>query len=106
METIKVWVVTIDTIKNWDECQGSYLPTMNKIFGVYSSENEARHAIWSYFSPLMDKGYEYGFDNEDQESNWLDYEDLYIRTDPNYGGKAYYCVNYHLETLNYKKSEE
>ena len=103
---VKVWVVTIDTIQKWDECQDSYLPTMNKVFGVYSTKDEAIQEVWSYFSPKIDKGYEYGFDTEDQEGNWLDYEDLFILTDPEYGGRAYYCVNYHLETLLYKDIEE
>lgn len=103
---MKVWVVTIDTIKNWDEFGVSYLPTMHQVFGVYQSEKEAKDAVWSYFGPKLDNGYEIGFDREDKEGNYLYYDDLFILTDPNYNGQAYYCINYHLENLNYEENEE
>lgn len=92
----QIYVVTIDTIKVWDPCQRSYLPTMCKVFGVYTSDAEAKNAVWSYFG--NDK-FDWGTDVMDENGNYLYYDDLFILTDKRYEGRAYYCVNYHVESI-------
>ena len=48
-ESKEVWVVTIESRRFFDECQHSYLPEMNKVFGVYSTKEKASEEVWNYF---------------------------------------------------------
>lgn len=44
-----VWVVTVESRRFFDECQYSYLPEMDKVFGVYSTKEKASSEVWDYF---------------------------------------------------------
>ena len=95
MENLAIWIVTIESRRFFDDCQYSYLPVFNKIFGVYYSREEAEKEVWKHFA---DK-YEICFDDYDPEGEYLGYDDAFMLVDEKYGGKAIYGIDYHQETL-------
>lgn len=94
-----IWVVTIDTLKYFDECQRSFLPDFHKVFGVYRTKDEAMGALYSTF--YNEKGeYEPMTDNELVELGCSDgYDEAFKYEDKEYGGFAIYGIEYHLLKL-------
>jgi hypothetical protein len=95
----KVWVVTIDTRRFFDDCECSFLPLMWTVFGVYSSEEKAKADVKDYFMRRFAGDYEYCFDKTDIDGNSLSYDEVFKRIDQNYGGVAYYGVDYYWEDI-------
>lgn len=93
---LKVYVVHIETDRFFDECERSYLPLMQDIFGVYLSKNTAEKEIFEYFDgdeyvleqtiPIhTDKGTEYAY--------------IFKYEDKNYGGYCLYTIDIIEETV-------
>ena len=96
-ESREVWVVTIESRRFFDECQHSYLPEMNKVFGVYSTKEKASEEVWNYFGG---DNFESFFDNHDADGDFIGCELVFKRVDKKYGGHALYGVDFHLETID------
>lgn len=99
MSILQVCVVTIESRRFFDECEKSYLPLMNTIFGIYLTKEKAEKEVWDYFMRRFEGKYEICLQEEDIEGMYLDYDVVFKRTDKEYGGVAYYGVNYHIETI-------
>jgi hypothetical protein len=100
MNKQEVCVVHIETRRFFDECQSSYLPTMYPIFGVYSTKEKAGREVWDYFTNRFKVLYEPCFEDYDIDGEMLDYDICFKRTDKKFGGCAFYCVNFYLETID------
>lgn len=96
----KVCVVHIETRRFFDECQSSFLPVMYPIFGVYSTREEAEHAVWDYFTNRFKEKYEVCCDNFDAEGNGLYFDLCFKREDKTFKGCAFYGVNFYYETID------
>lgn len=96
----EVCVVYIETRAFFDECQGSYLPIMYPIFGVYSTRVKAEQEVWDYFTNRYKGQYEVCWDDSDIDGERLDYDVCFKRVDKEFGGCAFYCVNYYLKTID------
>lgn len=96
----EVCVVHIETRKFWDDCQKSYLPTMYPIFGVYSTKEKAERDLWDYFTNRFKEEYEPCFDEFDIDGGRLGYDVCFKLVDKAFGGCAYYCVDFYLETID------
>ncbi|MBQ2397302.1 MAG: hypothetical protein II304_09770 [Bacteroidales bacterium] len=96
----KVCVVHIETRRFFDECQSSFLPVMYPIFGVYSTREEAEHAVWDYFTNRFKEKYEVCCDNFDAEGNGLYFDLCFKREDKTFKGCAFYGVNFYCETID------
>lgn len=96
----KVCVVHIETRRFLDECQGSWPPVMYPIFGVYSTRAKAEQAVWDYFTNRSKEQYEVCFDGFDIDGEPLDYDDCFKRVDKEFGGCAFYCINFYVETID------
>ena len=94
---MKLNIVRIESIRHFDDCEYSYLPYFNEIFGVYRTNEEAVKAIWEYFG---DDKYEAVYDDEIKDNECPYCDELFKYEDKEYGGIAYYGIFYHEETLN------
>lgn len=92
----EVCVVHIETRRFFDECQRSSLPEMYPIFGVYSTKERAGRAVLDYFK----EQYESWWDDSDVDGERLDYDVCFKRVDKVFGGCAFYCVKFYLETID------
>ena len=99
-EKQKVCVVNIETRRFFDECQKSYLPVMNPIFGVYSTREKAEAEVFDYFANRFKEQYELCFEDFDIDGERLDYDFCFKRVDKLFGGCAFYSVNFYLETID------
>lgn len=99
-ESREVWVVTIESRRFFDECQHSYLPEMNKVFGVYSTKEKASSEVWDYFMGKDAEKYEIFLDNYDANGEYIGCEYIFKRVDEKYGGHALYGIDFHLETID------
>ena len=95
-----VCVVHIETRRFFDECQDSYLPEMYPIFGVYSTREKAEQEVWDYFTNRFKEQYEVCFDDFDIDGERLNYDVCFKRVDKVFGGCAFYCVTFHLATID------
>ena len=95
-----VCVVHIETREFLDECQGSYLPEMCPIFGVYSTREKAVEAVWDYFANRYKEQHEVCYDTFDAEGNYLFYDLCFKREDKTFKGCAFYSVNFYLQTID------
>ena len=96
----KVCVVHIETRRFFDECQSSYLPILYPIFGVYSTIEKAERAVCDYFTNRFKEHYEHCFEDFDIDGERLDYDVCFKRVDKVFGGCAFYCVSFYLETID------
>ena len=96
-------IVRIESIRYFDDCQYSYLPYFDEIFGVYTSQKDAQRAVWSYFG--KDDEYEYICDGniKDKEAPYAD--EIFKYVDKHHGGYAYYAIYYHTEWI-FKNEKE
>lgn len=96
----EVCVVHIETRRFYDECQNSYLPEMYPIFGVYSTREKAGQAVGDYFLNRYKEQHEPYFEYFDIDGERMDYDVCFKRMDKAFGGCAFYCVNFFLETID------
>lgn len=94
---MKIYIVRIESIRHFDDCEYSYLPYFNEIFGVYRTNEEAVKAVWEYFG---DDKYEAVYDDEIKDNECPYCDELFKYEDKKYGGVAYYGIFYHEETIN------
>lgn len=103
---MKIWIVTVESHRFFDEFERSYLPLFNPVFGVYSSEHEANEAIWRHFG---DEKYEY-MDNDDEvcdrDGSYIYHDEAFKYTDKEHGGYAIYGIHISEEVLNFNKGEQ
>ena len=94
-----LYIVRIETIRFFDDCEYSYLPYFNEIFGVYTDEQQAKKSVWEYFGSNDD--YEIIIDECDDIDNVVisNDSDVFKYVDKTYGGVAYYIVSYHIEWI-------
>lgn len=95
-----VWVVTVESRRFFDKSQYSYLPEMNKVFGVYSTKEKASNEVWDYFMGKGAEKYEIFLDDYDVEGKYIGCEYVFQRVDEEYGGHALYGIDFHLETID------
>lgn len=98
-ELKQVCVVTIDSRRFFDECEKSFLPEMYTVFGVYSTVEAAQKEVYDYFMRRFEGLYEPCFEENDVDGVTLDYDIVFKRTDKEYGGIAYYGINYWVENV-------
>lgn len=93
---MKLYIVRIESIRHFDDCEYSYLPYFNEIFGVYKTKEDAVHDVWNYFG---DDKYEAIFDDDIKDTECPYCDELFKYQDKRYNGIAYYGIFYHEEYI-------
>lgn len=96
----EVCVVHIETRSFYDEYHNSYLPEMCPIFGVYSTREKAELEVWDYFANRFKGQYEAYFEGFDIDGERLYCDVCFKRVDGVFAGCAFYCVTFHLATID------
>lgn len=98
-ELKQVCVVTIDSRRFFGEYVGGFLPEMYTVFGVYSTVEAAHEEVYDFFMRRYEGLYEPCFEENDVDGETLDYDIVFKRTDKEFGGVAYYGVDYHIKNV-------
>jgi hypothetical protein len=97
---MNVCVVSIETRRFFDECQASYLPEMYKVFGVFSTQEKAENAVFSYFMDRYSGQYEIYDECHDADGNYIGSDIVFIRKDKMFGGHALYGIEFHHKDID------
>jgi hypothetical protein len=93
---MELYIVRIESIRHFDDCEYSYLPYFHEIFGVYKTKQAAEKAVWEYFG---NDNYEAIFENKIKDEECPHCDELFKYQDGTYGGVAYYGIFYHHEYI-------
>lgn len=97
-ENMKLYIVRIESIRHFDDCEYSYLPYYNEIFGVYKTKQDAENDVWRHFGN-MEEEYDAVFENSIIDKECPGCDILFKYQDKKYGGIAYYGIFFHEEYL-------